>query len=370
MFVFTTKVESGGRLWNVMVNRLLASVILMQLLMTLTIGLQYPGGFKSFFWVSTIPPIFIILIFKIYIRTKFSKAFRYYIPTEDELRQVKLHSERADSRGHRLEKRFGHPALNADLFTPMLHAKMMPLLAEVYKGRIDSDHAMLNEYGGQKAEAQVVEGGVKFAAVDQRDLEYDPTLYQRDRGELDWDQRSIGTTNILAGDGASVGPSKSMFYANPSGRGSPAPAFGRESSAPSVYDRYMARGPLGASDIELARIDSNADQLPLLMSQQGYFDGAPARPPSGQYYPQGPQASPPGMMQPRTSPQAQYPPAPSAYREGDGYREAPVHRPHPHHRPSSNLSQHSRQAPSYTSRPPSNYSQGSDNMAGRGVYRQ
>jgi hypothetical protein len=49
----------------------------------------------------------------------------------------------------------------------MLHAKMMPLLAEVYKGRIDSDHAMLNEYGGQKTEAQIVEGGVKFAAVDQ-----------------------------------------------------------------------------------------------------------------------------------------------------------------------------------------------------------
>jgi calcium permeable stress-gated cation channel len=131
------------------------------------IGLQYTNGFKSFFWVSTLPPIFIILVFKIWIRAKFSKAFRYYMPTEEELHQVKTHSERADNRGHRLEKRFGHPALNVELFTPMLHAKMMPLLAEVYKGRIDSDHAMLNEYGGQKAEAQIVEGGVKFAAVDQ-----------------------------------------------------------------------------------------------------------------------------------------------------------------------------------------------------------
>jgi hypothetical protein len=44
---------------------------------------------------------------------------------------------------------------------------MMLLLAEVYKGRIDSNHAMLNEYGGQKLEAQVVEGGVKFTAIDQ-----------------------------------------------------------------------------------------------------------------------------------------------------------------------------------------------------------
>jgi hypothetical protein len=168
-----------------MVNRLLVSVVLMQMLMILSkslppwhlfrvsdsivtaIGLQYSNGFKSFFWVSTLPPILIILIFKIYIKRKFTNTFRYYMPTEDELRQVQLHSERADNKGHRLEKRFGHPALQSDLFTPMLHAKMMPLLADVYKGRIASDHALLNEYGGQKLEAQVVEGGVRFAAVDQ-----------------------------------------------------------------------------------------------------------------------------------------------------------------------------------------------------------
>jgi len=60
------------------------------------------------------------LIFKIYTKRKFTNTFRYYMPTEDELRQVKLHSERADNKGHRLEKRFGHPALQSDLFTPML----------------------------------------------------------------------------------------------------------------------------------------------------------------------------------------------------------------------------------------------------------
>ncbi|KAG9119704.1 hypothetical protein FRC07_005134, partial [Ceratobasidium sp. 392] len=35
MFVFVSKVESGGRLWNVVMNRMLANVILMNLLMTL-----------------------------------------------------------------------------------------------------------------------------------------------------------------------------------------------------------------------------------------------------------------------------------------------------------------------------------------------
>lgn len=36
MFVYITKVETGGRLWNVVINRLLFMVILMQLLMTLS----------------------------------------------------------------------------------------------------------------------------------------------------------------------------------------------------------------------------------------------------------------------------------------------------------------------------------------------
>jgi len=192
---------------------------------------------------------------------------------------------------------------------------------------------------------------------------------------------------MLGGDGSSIGPSKSTFYADPSGRGSPAPAFGRASPAPSVYDRYMTRAPAhhpgASSEIELSRIDANADQLPLLMSQQGYFEGAPPRPVSGQYYQQGPRGGatpPPGPMPHRISPQGQYPPAPTMYRnEGDAYREAPVHRPYPHppNRHQSNLSLQSQQAPSsYSvphSRSPSAYSAlpgaDSQNMAGRGTYR-
>ena len=167
-------------------------------------------------------------------------------------------------------------------------------------------------------------------------MEYDPALYQRDRGELDWDQRSIGTTNILAGDGSSIGPSKSIFYA---GRASPAPSYGRGSPAPSVYDRYMSKGPThvpnSSSEIELSGINTNTDQLPLLASQQGYPDAVPPRPVSrsNQYYQQSPLggAPAPGSMQ-----QGQYPPVPTMY------GEAPLRQPY---RQPSNLSQNSQQAP-------------------------
>ncbi|KAG7091100.1 hypothetical protein E1B28_010155 [Marasmius oreades] len=253
MFVYITQVETGGRLWNVVVNRLLFCVVLMQALMVLTIGLQY--GFASLQWISTIPPIFIIAVFKVYINRTFVSKFRYYVPSEDELRLAKVHSERADNKGNRLEKRFGHPALHQELFTPMLHAKMMPLLSQVYKGKIGNDEAKLGEYGGQKMQAQVVEGGIKIAAIEQRDLEYDPALYRRDRGELDWDARSMASTNIF-NDGAST-----FHGRNGSGH------FAQGSSANLAgYEQYLAAGPgypqaQSTEHFELAPIDSQNEPL-------------------------------------------------------------------------------------------------------------
>ncbi|ETW74884.1 hypothetical protein HETIRDRAFT_482685 [Heterobasidion irregulare TC 32-1] len=354
MFVFVSKVETGGRLWNPVINRLLVSLLLMQALMVLTIGLQY--GWTSFAWVATVPPIIIVMLFKVYTNRVFDRPFRYYVPTEDELRQAKVHSQRADMSGNRLEKRFGHPALHAELFTPMLHAKMMPLLSEVYKGKISHGQAKVEEYGGQSLQAQVIPGGIRIAAVDQNNLEYDPALYQRDRGELDWDARSMSTTMMMS-DNASIYPSKVPMYEG--GRASPVPTL-----VPG-YDRYLSRGPQ-QSEIELSRLDLNYnDQQPLLppgqstVSLPGY-------------------ASPPQAMY--QSPAQQYPPAqPAAYNGaglvvGDGFREAPIHRPYP----SQQGSYASQQRPyppsqngssgSWAQPPPTE--QGEVNMAGRGTFRR
>ncbi|KAF8816773.1 hypothetical protein BYT27DRAFT_7247941 [Phlegmacium glaucopus] len=92
-----------------------------------------------------------------------------------------------------LEKRFGHPALHAELFTPMLHKNLMPLLSEVYHGKINSDRAKVDAYGGQQMEAQLVPPALRS----RNDLMYDPVMYQRDWDELDWDQRSVATTLSL-----------------------------------------------------------------------------------------------------------------------------------------------------------------------------
>ncbi|KAI9465279.1 hypothetical protein BJY52DRAFT_1388541 [Lactarius psammicola] len=308
MFCFVSRVETGGRLWNPIVNRLLVSVMLMQALMLLTMGLQY--GWRSFAWVAGIPPFIIVILFKVYIDRVFARPFRYYVPTEAELRNAQVHSQRGDVRGNRLEKRFGHPALHAELFTPMLHANMMPLLAQVYSGRLNSEQTKMREYGGQQLDARILPGGIKIAGVDQSDLEYDPILYQRDRGELDWDQRSIATALDST--------------ANFSG--------GRNSPAPSLpgYGRYLSQGLSRDSEIELVRFDP--DQQPLLPAT---LMAAPAA--------------------------TQYPPPPGIAYHGrvpsnEGFREAPTHRPY-HSRGESVYSYNSgRESPSL-------------NMAGRGTFR-
>lgn len=108
-----------------------------------------------------------VIAYKFYVNRTYIPHFHYFIPTDQELSVAKVYSERADNKGNKLEKRFGHPALHAELFTPMLQKNLMPLLSQVYQGKIGNDSAKLGEFGGQKMEAQILPGGIKIAAIDQ-----------------------------------------------------------------------------------------------------------------------------------------------------------------------------------------------------------
>jgi len=143
-------------------------------------------------------------------------------------------------------------------------------------------------------EAQVVPGGIKIAAIDrvclfiylflslslseppfffllQEQLEYDPVLYQRDRGELDWDVRSIASTAIFGEDHANHNNSTSKFVG---------------------YDNYLAHGPGSVSEheFELKRFDTAEEPLltprSMAMHQQGFQSQqslAPSLPVSSHY---------------------------------------------------------------------------------------
>jgi calcium permeable stress-gated cation channel len=123
-------------------------------------------GWRSYYWVSTLPPAVIVVIFKLFLR-RFDQQFRYYQPSPQEANEIKLHNARNDVGANRLERKFGHPALHEDLFTPMVHSKMMHLLPQVYHGRLENKRTSMAEYGGQKIEASIAPGGIKIAGIDQ-----------------------------------------------------------------------------------------------------------------------------------------------------------------------------------------------------------
>ena len=128
-------------------------------------GLHF--GFLSLYWIAPLPPILLVLAFKIYCARTFNPKFNFYIPTQEELQTVQVHSQRADNAGGRLQRRFGHPALHQELFTPMVHANMTALLADVYKGKITNEETKLKEYGGTRVDAHVVAGGIRIAGIEQ-----------------------------------------------------------------------------------------------------------------------------------------------------------------------------------------------------------
>jgi hypothetical protein len=93
----------------------------------------------------------------------------------------------------------------------------------------------------------------------QNDLEYDPALYRRDRGELDWDARSMASTTMF--DPPSSPPLGKHHYH----------ASNTSLTRLTGYDRYLASGAQPSpSDIELSKMDSI--QQPLLSPQSNdYF---------------------------------------------------------------------------------------------------
>lgn len=348
-------------------------------------------GWESYYWAACIPPLFAVLICKVWWDRIFHPRFTYYIPRDKEMAEAIVHSQSADNQGNRLEKRFGHPALHADLFTPMLHAKMMPLLAQVYHGRLGHDTATMGEYGGQKMEAQIAPGGIRIAAIEQSDLEYDPALYRRDRGEIDWDTQSTMSNNLL--DRNSRMETKSAYY-SPTVK-----------QIPAGYEQYLQHGPQHGG-YELKRLDTDTN-IPLLAARSqnnlpyeqagtpGY-DRPPSAASGGPPYSRTvtPQPGPPSSYFPPQ--QQQYLPQqyanPARSQSSLGYHQhtssggpndyaaftgpAPQYTQTPQRQRSESPSGYHHQSPSMGGPPPPHHRQGSNfgggdmNMAGRGTYHQ
>ncbi|WWC92437.1 uncharacterized protein L201_007395 [Kwoniella dendrophila CBS 6074] len=239
LYVYISRAESGGRMWNVYVNRLLACVVLMQLLMVLTTGLIRSRWLDC---IAAVPPLIIILGFKIYISRTLESRFRYYEPTQQELEQERINAINEKRTKHsEMEKRFLHPALQHDkLFTVMVHKKQEALAREV-----------LSAYPWFAGKHQ--HDGVEIKAVREENLEYDPA---RDgpvdvAHQADWDARSIASTEMLGGFGNGKSELSSV---------APSPAIGTDG-----YNEY----PLPNMDNRNGNYQLDNPSSDYLLAQQG-----------------------------------------------------------------------------------------------------
>lgn len=248
LYVAVTGHESGGRMWRVAINRMLICLVFQQAILTLTIGLQQ-GWIRS---VTCAPPVVLIIVFKIILSRTFDERFDWYMPSDQEVSDAVVHH--SDVRKNRLHKRFGNPALHADLFTPMIHKKSQHLLRQIYSGRLAEDDyvEMYNEsqkvmFGGNDAAT----GGLNFKAVEEDDLQQSREAYLREQEA--WETGSQSTA--VTGDTPMYrGPQSDYFEA--------------------AKRDYLANGPGGMNgshpgtpgSFELSRVHTNATSDVLLAS--------------------------------------------------------------------------------------------------------
>jgi hypothetical protein len=143
-YVFITKTESGGRFWRLLVNRLLFSVVLGNAVIALIVGAQGVGSIDSVgngnMLYAMIPLPFLLFGFKWYCKRAFDEKLLYYSTQPFTDLEVSERSEALlPKRKDRVAVRFGHPALYKKLITPLVHAKSVHLLKEIYGHRSHAD---------------------------------------------------------------------------------------------------------------------------------------------------------------------------------------------------------------------------------------
>ncbi|KAL1923547.1 uncharacterized protein VTP21DRAFT_8527 [Calcarisporiella thermophila] len=169
LYVCQTKVETGGRMWRVVFNRILASTLLFQLLMLATVNMKASNRLYA---IALAPLPFLTIAFKVYCRKRLDPLARYFEMSATEQLVGKPCFRPG---GGQLSQRFGHPALYCDLPTPMVHANVKHMLAEVYSGRMEEEVTVEKTTGyvrhsTVKHLSMLDSTGVRFQTVEEDEL--------------------------------------------------------------------------------------------------------------------------------------------------------------------------------------------------------
>lgn len=150
-FVYVTKRESGGRLWNVVVRCLLVALCVMQAVLAASMGLVY-NWIKA---VVCLPPILAVLCYGFYAHWKLDPQYLWFTPTPMELARLPPTSGMAVHEP--LRRQFGHPLLYDKLSKPIINSVFMNRVTEVYGGEVVScDSSAQNDTPATLAGVQTV----------------------------------------------------------------------------------------------------------------------------------------------------------------------------------------------------------------------
>jgi hypothetical protein len=125
MYVFVTKVESGGTFWRLLFNRLLLATGFFNLVVGLIVWSRFTGEAA----VAVLPLLLILIGFKIYCHKTFDIHTRYHTRGADRDSMIASGNFR---RRDGLDMKYNHPALHGKLMKPMVPGKAEHLMAEVY----------------------------------------------------------------------------------------------------------------------------------------------------------------------------------------------------------------------------------------------
>ncbi|WFD30636.1 hypothetical protein MSPP1_001657 [Malassezia sp. CBS 17886] len=255
LYVYTTKSETGGRLWAVVVDQLLVTIAFMPLIIAIVVGLKQ-SWVKA---VACVPPVLFVAAFKVYCRVKLEPAFLWYTPTPMELARSKVHLHDADRQ--RLDEQFGHPFLHDPLYVPIVYPSLVDRAAELYDGPLVSSQ-------GHKTRAAPSASALDLhAAISMSDLKQDV-----DAGDADTDtlplEPSHGVRQSLFGLlGASHGYTEADDEADVDGYVFPPPQMRAaparmDTAQSSVYEGAPATTHLRQGTFDFPPAASPAPQAP------------------------------------------------------------------------------------------------------------
>jgi len=205
MYVFVTKTESGGQFWVTTFNRIVFAVMLSNVVIAVVVKARLRSG--EWGMVAAIAPLLVIMVlFKWYCMKAFDINLKYYARTgmQDTERLA------TDGKPHRVEKissKFGHPALYKPLITPMVHARAKNILAEIYRGRLNSEGGQSMAFSDIAMQPMSQSGApdqdMPFEVVPeaQQDFSYykNRSDFKEEGGDIFSDSRSTTPVSFMAG---------------------------------------------------------------------------------------------------------------------------------------------------------------------------